>query len=204
MLVRERMTKDVCCCQGTDTLAEAARHLWERDCGCLPVVDEHGHVHGMLTDRDICMAAYTTGRNLAELHVRDAMAHGVATTHPAESLRDAELRMRTKAVRRLPVIDEQRRIVGMLSLNDLFRRTDDAGAGATSSDAVHLVHTVAVLGRSRRHAASPAAATDQPAARPGTSTATADHHPPRPGTPPRGERPAKHATGEAAANQLPG
>ena len=49
----------------------------------------------------------------------------------------------------LPVVDEGGRLVGMLSLNDLFRWTDDATAGATSSDAIHLVRTVATLGSSR-------------------------------------------------------
>ena len=143
------MTKECCCCHADDTLGEAARQLWEHDCGSLPVVDADGVVQGMLTDRDICMAAYTTGKSLSNLRVASAMATAVATTHAAQSLREAELVMRSHSVRRLPVVDEGGRLVGMLSLNDLFRWTDDATAGATSSDAIHLVRTVATLGSSR-------------------------------------------------------
>ena len=92
---------------------------------------------------------YTTGKSLSNLRVASAMATAVATTHAAQSLREAELVMRSHSVRRLPVVDEGGRLVGMLSLNDLFRWTDDATAGATSSDAIHLVRTVATLGSSR-------------------------------------------------------
>ncbi|MBA3541520.1 MAG: CBS domain-containing protein, partial [Deltaproteobacteria bacterium] len=55
------MTRSVHTCQPTDTLAAAAKLMWEHDIGALPVVDQVGHVVGMITDRDACMAAYTRG-----------------------------------------------------------------------------------------------------------------------------------------------
>lgn len=150
MRVDERMTKNVRCCNTGDSLAEAARLLWEHDCGCAPVVDDEGQLLGIVTDRDICMAAYTTGRGLHELHVADIMARNLATARPQESLHQAELIMRARGVRRLPVVDERHRVVGMLSCNDLCRWVDDGGSnGSQHHDAVHLVGTLATVGRPR-------------------------------------------------------
>lgn len=153
MLVRERMTTDVKSCRASDSLADAAKLLWEQDCGCVPVTDEHGLVRGMLTDRDICMAAYTTGKRLGELKVGDTMANQVAVARPGQSVHEAEMVMRARGVRRLPVVDEQRRLVGILSCNDLCRWVDDGGTGnGESHDAKHLIRTLATVGRSRSEA----------------------------------------------------
>lgn len=151
MRVDERMTKNICCCRSDESLAVAAKRLWDSDCGCLPVVDKRGNLHGMITDRDICMAAMTTGKPLAELRIADAMAKDVACVRPTESLHEAELTMRMRAVRRLPVVDDQNRVIGLLTCNDLFRWVDDGGSNSGNSyDAVHLVRTLATIGRGRR------------------------------------------------------
>lgn len=148
--IAERMTKNPACCKASDNLAMAANLLWQNDCGCVPVVDENDHVQGMITDRDICMAAFTTGKRLAELLVGEAMARDVASIGVMDSLLEAELTMRTRAVHRLPVVDAQHRLIGMLCCNDLLRWADDGGAnGSTTNDAVHLVRTLATIGRSR-------------------------------------------------------
>src|SRR5262245_6101900 len=64
MEVREIMSTDLETCRADDTLDRAARLMWEHDCGVVPVVDHEGTAVGMITDRDICMAAYTQGRPL--------------------------------------------------------------------------------------------------------------------------------------------
>ena len=61
MKVGDLMTKDVKACSQHDSLNRAAQLMWENDCGSVPVVDSDSKVVGMLTDRDICMAAYTKG-----------------------------------------------------------------------------------------------------------------------------------------------
>jgi CBS-domain-containing membrane protein len=151
------MTRTVVTCDAEDTLAAAARRMWDGDCGCLPVVDAHCHVVGMVTDRDVCMAAYTTGKPLSELRVAAVMARSVASTRPDDSLQDAERTMRQHAVRRLPVLDERARVIGILSCNDLFRdaedrddRNDSDDDGMAAHDAVHLVRTMAAIGRRRQ------------------------------------------------------
>jgi CBS domain-containing protein len=176
MHVDERMTKNLSTCRPEDTLAVAARQMWDSDCGCLPVVDEHGHLRGMVTDRDVCMAAMTTGRPLSELRVALAMAVDVATAMAADSLHDAELTMRRRGVRRLPVVDDQHRVIGVLSCNDLVRCVDDgSGHGPSERDAAHLVRTLANIGRSRRAQAT------EPSPRPlAVATAASRPHGARP------------------------
>ncbi len=162
MRVDEQMTKNVATCKTGDSLARAAKQLWDCDCGSMPVVDDRRRVLGMITDRDICMAALTTGKSLADLRVRDAMAKDVASMRPSESVREAELVMRARGVRRLPVLDDQNRLIGLLCCNDLVRWVDDGGAnGTTVQDAVHLLRTLATVGRPRT--ATPGSS--QPAAR---------------------------------------
>jgi CBS-domain-containing membrane protein len=103
------------------SLSEAASLLWTRDLGVLPVVDEQGLLRGMLTDRDICMAAFTSGRALHQLVVANHMASKVFALMPKDSLATAEKRMAMHQLRRLPVVDEEGKLVGLLSLADLSR-----------------------------------------------------------------------------------
>src|SRR5689334_2631742 len=101
MKVSELMTRDVATCRATASLNDAARIMWERDCGCVPVVEESGVVVGMITDRDICMAAYTQGRRLTHMDVRSAASKSVTTIRADESLDRAKELMRDAQVRRL-------------------------------------------------------------------------------------------------------
>ena len=125
MNVGELMTRDVRTCTASDSLNDTARIMWEGDCGCVPVVEKDGTVVGMITDRDICMAAYTQGRCLTHMTVGDVASKNVVTIGQDESLRRAEELMRDAQVRRLPVVDSARRLVGLLSLADLARRVPD-------------------------------------------------------------------------------
>ncbi len=155
MSVQQRMTQDVRHCAPQDSLADAARVLWENDCGFTPVLDSDRRLRGILTDRDICMAAYTSGRRLHDLTVADVMTVDVTTIGPQESIQDAEEAMRTRGVRRLPVIDEERRVIGVLSCNDICRWFDDGGSnGPHHHDATHFVRTMAIIGKPRGTAAA--------------------------------------------------
>jgi CBS domain-containing protein len=123
MKVEQLMTKTVASCVPGDTLNEAARIMWERDCGVVPVVEAQGsqHVIGMLTDRDICMAAYTKGQTLSQIQVRDAMSSGAQSCHPGQDVAEAERAMRDAQVHRLPVVDEADQLLGVISLADIAR-----------------------------------------------------------------------------------
>jgi len=126
MRVEQLMSKDVSSCDAEDLLNEAAAIMWERDCGGVPVVARasEGRVVAMITDRDVCMAAYTTGRPLAALRVRDAMSRQLHTCKPGDPVADAEAIMRDNQVRRLPVVDDAGNLAGILSVADLARAAE--------------------------------------------------------------------------------
>jgi len=142
MLVQDLMSKDVVTCGPNDALNVAAQRMWERNCGAIPIVDE-GRTLAMITDRDVCMAAYTQGRPLSEISVASAMSRRVVTCSPFDAIGVAEEIMRTEQIRRLPVVDRNGALVGLLSLGDIAthgrigRRAraghDDLGADAIAS-----------------------------------------------------------------------
>ena len=138
MKVEQLMTKDVHTCRPTDTLDVVAQILWDRDCGALPVVadDDSGRVVGMITDRDVCMAAYTQGRALKEVEVGSAMSSPVVVCAPSSLVQEALESMGSAQVRRLPVVDDANHLLGLLSLADVARNggaKSSAKAGETLS-----------------------------------------------------------------------
>jgi CBS domain-containing protein len=123
MKVEQLMTCDVKVCTDTDTLNRAAQLMWEFDCGCILVIHANGdgRVVGVVTDRDIAMATYTQGKELWAIPITSAMAHEVIACHAGDGISQAEALMRDNRVRRLPVLDQHERLVGVISLNDLAR-----------------------------------------------------------------------------------
>jgi len=124
MQVANLMTKAVRTCRIDDHLDCVARAMWDGDIGAVPVVDGDERLVGIVTDRDVCMAAYTQGKPLAAIPVTTAMAKDVVTCRPEDLVADVEWRMQTKQIRRLPVVDGHGRIAGVLSLNDIARRAE--------------------------------------------------------------------------------
>ena len=122
MDVGQLMVREVETCRPLDTLNTAARIMWEHDCGCVPVVDDDARVVGMLTDRDICMAAYTQGRPLDAIPVANVMSKDVHTCKADDPIAFAQGIMRAYKVRRLPVTDADGHLLGILSLNDIARQ----------------------------------------------------------------------------------
>ena len=119
MNVGQLMKRAVMACGADDTLNAAAQVMWDHDCGCVPVVDADKKVIGMITDRDICMAAYTQGGALRSLLVSSAMAKNVFVCKPTDSISYAERVMRDHQIHRLPVVDETGQLAGIISLNDI-------------------------------------------------------------------------------------
>lgn len=119
MKIETLMTRPVRACAPTDTLDTAAHLMWEGDCGIVPVVDADGRPVGVLTDRDVCMSALFNGAPLGELPVARAMSRELVCVSSSDSIHDALDRMRERRVRRLPVVDAEGRLAGMLSLADV-------------------------------------------------------------------------------------
>jgi CBS domain-containing protein len=149
MRVAEIMTSPVATCPDSARLNEAARVMWECDCGSVPVVDGEGRLRGMITDRDICMAAYTQGTTLREIPVASVMAEQLLVCHVDDSVDTAEQLMREGQVRRIPVIDNDGRPAGIVSMNDVTR----AAAGQRRSNLDReVVETLAAVGEPRSSA----------------------------------------------------
>jgi CBS domain-containing protein len=129
MKVSELMTTDVRSCWNTEPLDRAAKLMWESDCGSLPVLDQNGRVIGMITDRDVCMAAYTQAQLLGRIPVSRAMSGELYSCNPGEELDKVEKRMRSHQVRRLPVVDDEGRLCGILSLADIAQRAAKEAKG---------------------------------------------------------------------------
>jgi CBS domain-containing protein len=127
MLVEDLMTRNPASVRSDQTLALAARLMWDCDCGSLPVVDDNGKVLGMLTDRDICMATWSRGLAPGAISVREVMSENPISCQPRDAIARVESAMRTNQIRRLPVVDSEQRLLGILSLADIAR-----AAGATS------------------------------------------------------------------------
>jgi len=123
MKVRELMTHPAITCHVNDPLNMAAHRMWDHDCGVLPVVNDEGKVTGMITDRDICMAAYTQGRSLDQMLVNSAMASHLISVHPDQSILEVEELMAAHQVRRVPVVDAEGKAVGVVSIDDLAKES---------------------------------------------------------------------------------
>jgi len=123
--VKNVMDTNVRTCFTSDSLATAAQLMWDHDCGCVPVLNEQGRVVGMLTDRDICMAAFFQGVPIGEIKVSAVMSRQLFDCAADDDLSAAERIIRDKKIRRLPVLDQDGRLVGLLSLTDIARHADD-------------------------------------------------------------------------------
>jgi CBS domain-containing protein len=120
MKVREIMTTEVGSCAPETNLAAAARIMWEKDCGSVPVVDEGGRVVGMITDRDICMALTTRNHLASDVTVAEVAGGEVKACAPEDDVSKALKTMQEWQLRRLPVIDDEGKLAGILSLNDVI------------------------------------------------------------------------------------
>ncbi len=112
------MTDDVHVGAPEDPLYRPAQIMWEGDCGSVPVVDS-GRVCGMVTDRDICMAAYTKGLPLNSIRVADVMSRKVHRCAPDDTLERAIGIMAEAEVRRLLVVSDDGKLCGIVSLADV-------------------------------------------------------------------------------------
>lgn len=102
-----------------DNLDTAASLMWEHDLGVLPIVNESGQVEGVITDRDITMGAYTQGKRLWELSVESSMSRSAITCNQDEDLGHALELMQQNQIRRIPILDSAKKLVGILSFNDV-------------------------------------------------------------------------------------
>jgi CBS domain-containing protein len=123
MNIREIMSQPVELVSPDDTIMEAAKKMADCDCGALPV-GENDRLVGMITDRDIVTRAVARGVSPEECYVREAMSPDIKYCYEDESVADAARSMKTLQVKRLPVLNRQKRLVGIVALGDLAMAED--------------------------------------------------------------------------------
>lgn len=123
MKVEQVMTREVSYCAPATSAAAAAEMMWTRDCGALPILDEGKHLVGMVTDRDLFIALGTSNRTSAALPVGEIMSHEISYCRPSDSVRSALRTMAEQQIHRLPVLDKEGDLKGILSLHDIVLRT---------------------------------------------------------------------------------
>lgn len=153
MNVKEVMSREVRSIRLVDRLDAAARLMWEGDCGIAPVVDGNHALVGVVTDRDLCMAAWTQGRPLGDIPVTAVMARQLRTCKPDDGVAGALATMQQHQLHRLPVVDARGVLVGMLAIGDLLRL---AGTRPAALDGTLVVRALAAI-KAPRAAARPAA-----------------------------------------------
>lgn len=119
MKVKEVMTPNARAIWITESLADAAREMWENDCGVLPIIKDGRKVVGMITDRDICMATAIRDRNPSSIAVEEVMNTAVFAAAPEDEIEQALQTMREHKIRRLPVLNPQGELQGIVSMNDI-------------------------------------------------------------------------------------
>ncbi len=130
MKIREIMTSHPESCHAEENLSSVAMIMWRRDCGFVPVLDDAGHVIGVITDRDICMAVATRHLRPEELTAADVMTRIVAVVETDDAVRTTLQTMKRARARRLPVVDGEGVLQGVVSINDLILATRPTRQGA--------------------------------------------------------------------------
>jgi CBS domain-containing protein len=142
MNVQDAMVKGVRFCSPDTNLAAVTQIFWEQGCGALPVV-ENGRVIGMITDRDVSIALGTRNGKAGETLVRDVALPKVFFCLPLDDIHTALSTMRAQQVRRLPVVDNEGSLVGILSLDDLVLLAGDKITDAlTYTDVVDTMKSI--------------------------------------------------------------
>jgi CBS domain-containing protein len=132
--VRDVMTADPKTVPGSAPLIEAARRMRDEGIGPLLVLD-NGEVKGIVTDRDIVVRGIAEGADPAQTSVGEVCSTDLETLSPGDSIDRAVQLMRDKSIRRLPVVDEAGKPVGIVSLGDLAIERDPDSALAEISEA---------------------------------------------------------------------
>lgn len=139
MKVKEVMTPNAKAIWLTESLSDAAEMMWENDCGVLPIIKDGRTVIGMITDRDICMAVAMRDRNPSGVSVEEVMTGQVYSVNPEDDIDQALQAMKEHKVRRLPVVNDNGELEGILSMNDVVLA---AGEGIDYSDVVKTYQAI--------------------------------------------------------------
>lgn len=144
MKVRDVMTSDVRTCTRETNLAQVTEIMWTNDIGILPVVDESRKIVGLITDRDVCVATGTRHLLASQITAGSVLSGLLFVCAPDDDVKVALETMRTQRVRRVPIVDANGVIQGLLSIDDVAVAAQERGAktGITFEDVARTLKGV--------------------------------------------------------------
>jgi CBS domain-containing protein len=123
------MVRTAAYCRASSNLGEAVEILWNRNCGFLPVVDEQEKVVGVVTDRDISIALGTRNRLAGEIAVHEVLSPQLFYCKQEDDIHDALQIMAEKKIRRLPVVNHEGKLEGILTMDDIVLHAENKKPG---------------------------------------------------------------------------
>jgi CBS-domain-containing membrane protein len=141
MKVKDVMTPDAKAIWITESLAYAAKEMWKNDGGALPIIKDGRKVVGMITDRDICMATAVRDRKPSGISVEEVMNPIVYAAEAEEDIEQALQTMREHKIRRLPVLNVDGELQGIVSMNDIVLKAKERNGKEPQIAYVDVVKT---------------------------------------------------------------
>lgn len=127
MKVKDCMCSNVYCVKPNTTLNEVAKIMSDNHVGCVPVCDDSNSICGIVTDRDILLRAVACEKDTKNCPVSDIMTCNVCTCTEEDNMTNAESKMAEYQIRRLPVCDNNNKVVGILTIGDLIQNDKELG-----------------------------------------------------------------------------
>ncbi len=121
MRVKDVMTRNVGFCRENDNLGNAVEVMWQKDCGMIPVLNDKDKVVGVVTDRDVSVAATTRNRLPSNISVKELIIGKTITCSKKDSIKNVLKKMRKHQIKRLPVVKKKGELEGIISINDLLQ-----------------------------------------------------------------------------------
>ncbi|MBR3163095.1 MAG: CBS domain-containing protein [Clostridia bacterium] len=132
MKVKECMCNEVFSCSPSTTVYDAAKIMQTKHVGCIPVCDNQNCMIGVITDRDLVLRCIANDKNAKDTPISDIMTTNVWTCKPDDEMTNAQSKMGNEQIRRLPVVDNNGKVVGMLTLGDLAKNDMELGQDEVS------------------------------------------------------------------------
>ena len=127
MKVKDCMCNDVFCVKPDTNLNQVAKLMNEKHVGCIPVCNEENNICGIVTDRDILLRAVACDKDTKTCKVSDIMTCNVCTCKESDEMTNAESKMAEYQIRRLPVCDDNNKVIGILTLGNLAQNGNQIG-----------------------------------------------------------------------------
>lgn len=124
MKIKDCMCNNVACVTPDSSIQDCAKIMSDNHCGCIPVCDTLQNVVGLVTDRDVILRSIAAGKDYQTTPVSEIMTKNICSCNIEDDVKQAENLMSKYQIRRLPVLDSNNKIVGIITLGDLVKNNN--------------------------------------------------------------------------------